>query len=101
MFFKAWCGAPFRGFERKLWVSLLYVVLWSIWRIRNRCVFEQYVPNWDLELRMIKTRLGFWARGWCSELSYSPEQFVNNLDHIRKWKGNVKSRNRGPHYLAT
>ena len=84
MFFNAWCGAPFRGFERKLWVSLIYVVLWSTWRIRNRCIFEQYVPNWELELRMIKTRLGYWARGWCSELPYSPEQFVNNLDHIRK-----------------
>ena len=38
MCFKSWEGAPFRGFERKLWLS--YVVLWTIWRIRNKVIFE-------------------------------------------------------------
>ena len=38
-FFKAWEGTPFSGFERKLWISLIYVVLWTIWRVRNRVIF--------------------------------------------------------------
>ena len=69
-------GAPFYGFEMKLWISLMYVVLWSIWRIRNRVIFEQYTPNWELESRMIKTSLGYWAKGWCVDLPFSAEQFV-------------------------
>ena len=29
-FFEAWEGAPCRGIEKKLWMSMMYVVLWTI-----------------------------------------------------------------------
>ena len=92
VFFKAWEGAPYRGFERKLWISLLYVVLWTIWRIRNRVIFEQYTPNWELEVQLIKTRLGYWTRGWCQDLPFTAGQFATDFDHIRKWrvKNNIR-----------
>ena len=73
MFFKAWEGAPFRGFEKKLWTSLIYVVLWTIWRIKNKVIFEHYMPTSELEIQLIKTRLGFWAKGWCQDLPLSAD----------------------------
>ena len=44
-FFEAWVGAPFRGFDKQLWISLMYVVFWSIWKTRNRIIFEGFTPN--------------------------------------------------------
>ena len=60
--------------------------------IRNRVIFEQYEPNWELEIQLVKTRLGYWAKGWCHDLPFSTDQFVNNLHLIRKWNGNTRSR---------
>ena len=87
MFFKAWEGETFWGFERKLWLSLMYVVLWTIWRIRNKIIFEHQEPNWELESLMVKTRLGYWATGWSHDLPFSANQFVNNLEVIQKCVG--------------
>ena len=88
MFIKAWEGSPYRGFEGKVWISLLYVILWTIWRITNRVIFEHYTPNWELEVELINTRLGYWARGWCQEIPFFADQFAMNLDMIRKGCGN-------------
>ena len=36
---------------------MMYVVLWSIWKVRNRIIFESYPPNWDFEIQQLKIRL--------------------------------------------
>lgn len=59
LFLDAWMGAPIHGFERKTWTSLLSIVLWSIWRIRNGIQFESFNLNWDFELQQIKIRIGY------------------------------------------
>ena len=58
MFFDAWLGAPFKGFEKRMWISLTYVVFWTVWWIRNRMVFEDFKPDWNFEIQLIKVRLG-------------------------------------------
>ena len=34
-FFHAWCGVKLSGVEKKMWMSLFYVVIWSLWNIRK------------------------------------------------------------------
>ena len=30
-FFQAWCGVRLYGLEKKMWISLFYVIVWSLW----------------------------------------------------------------------
>ena len=48
-FFHAWCSLPFSGCERKMWITLFYVTVWTLRSIRNKMVFEDYKPDWELE----------------------------------------------------
>ena len=54
---KAWVGAAFRGFDKQLWISVMYGVLWSIWKTRNRIIFESFKPNWEFEIMQTKIQL--------------------------------------------
>lgn len=85
-FFQAWCGAQFSGLERKMWVSLFYVVIWSLWNIRNRIVFEDFKPNWDLERRQIRLRWGFWLKAWMKDKNQMVEELSSNPASLQKWR---------------
>ena len=77
-------GCSILGFEKKLWSSLLHVALWSLWRIRNRFIFENFKPNWELETQQLRIWLGYWAKSWCPKLPFSTEYFARHLDLVRK-----------------
>ena len=74
MFFGAWLGlgAPFKGYEKGLWISLMYLhgALVYNWGIRNRVIFENFKPDWDLETQRMKTRLGYWEKAWCQSFPF-------------------------------
>lgn len=70
-----------------------YVILWSIWYIRNKVVFEKAKTNWDHELYQIKLRLGFWMKGWESKCPYGPSKLVLILEGVSSWKKPTKTRN--------
>ena len=79
MFFDSWMGASFYGFEKKIWTSLLYVVVWSVWWIRNRMLFKNFRLDWEWgaatqgEVRLLDERvvLGFAFLAWicCSKFT--------------------------------
>ena len=87
LFFEAWTGAPFWGFDKKLWTSLMSVVFWSIWRARNRIIFEKAKPNWELEIYQVRLCLAYWAKAWCPDLPFSLDYIAQNLHQMRKWRG--------------
>ena len=39
-FFYAWCGVKLFGVEKKMWMSLFYAIVWSLWNIRKKVAFE-------------------------------------------------------------
>ena len=39
-----------------MWISLLFKVVWTIWRLRNPRVFEEFKPVWDVEIAQVKVR---------------------------------------------
>lgn len=42
---KAWLGVEFSGVRKKRWASLFFVVIWAIWRQRNKVIFEKEKIN--------------------------------------------------------
>ncbi|XP_028098838.1 uncharacterized protein LOC114298468 [Camellia sinensis] len=40
-----WAGQMMKKMERKIWSAIPLVVLWSIWKHRNECVFRAAIPN--------------------------------------------------------
>ena len=85
-FFKAWCGVNLAGQEKKMWTTLFYVIIWSIWNLRNRVVLEQYKPDWSFELRQIKVRWGFWLKSWLDGKNVITEELSSNPFALRKWR---------------
>ena len=85
-FFQAWNDLLFYGLERKLWKALFYVVIWSIWNIRNRIVFEFAKPSWDLEIHQIKLRWGYWVKSWIQDKRLFADKVCLNPCTLKKWR---------------
>lgn len=81
-----WCGTISGSFCKKLWTSLFYVVLWTIWNIKKGTVFDKAKIDCEHELYQIKLRLGFWMKGWEMECPYSLGDLVLNLEGVYQWK---------------
>ena len=84
----------FWGFDKKLWTSLMYVVFWSIWRARNRIIFEKAKPNWELEIYQVRLCLAYWAKAWCPDLPFSMNYIAQNLHQVRQWWGDHSNHRR-------
>ncbi|CAL5348977.1 unnamed protein product [Camellia sinensis] len=80
-----WMSRKFRGFTSKVWRSIPLVVLWSLWKHRNECVFSNAHPNpvelWDL----IKVRLAYWLKASIKDFPFSVSDFVCNWRNIRSF----------------
>ncbi|XP_047948826.1 uncharacterized protein LOC125194617 [Salvia hispanica] len=82
----SWFGNPFKNFDKQLWISMFYVITWSIWDIRNKIIFQAFMPNWEFEKRRHFWRLGIWVKGWCPDFPFSPMQAMEIFGDIRGWK---------------
>ena len=76
-------------------VSMEYkeVVIWSLWNIRNRMVFKNFKPDWELEMRQIKVRWGFWLKSWLEVRNNMPSALVSNPLALRRWRWLNSGRN--------
>lgn len=81
-FMYSWTGAPFYGSEKKLWMSMYYAVILTLWKLRNRVIFRNHMPNWDYEVLMLKVNIGYQYQAWCAR---SPHSFLSDLLDIRLW----------------
>ena len=85
--FLTWMDAPFYKFDKKIWTSLFYVITWSIWWIRNKVVFQNFEPNWEVERKLTLWRLGSWIKGWCPNFPFLPGEMYDELVKARRWSG--------------
>ena len=79
------------GWKRNSGKPLFFAVIWSIWNIRNRIVFEGVKPDWDLERRQMKLRWGFWIKSWLGKRKLGGDELCSNLLTLRKWRAQWRS----------
>ena len=55
--FESWLEADIKGIEKKCWGCLFYVIIWSVWKYRNKIIFEGEAVNWEV----------LWWQHWCEQ----------------------------------
>lgn len=90
--FECWIEVIKGDFQRKLWISLFFVGIWSIWNQRNRVVFDEVETDWEFFNYLVRLRLGFWLKGWHLNCPFSPGEIASNLDGVRLWKMRKEQR---------
>ncbi|KAL7195976.1 hypothetical protein ACSBR1_036079 [Camellia fascicularis] len=80
-----WAGFKFKKVVQKMWKSIHFAVMWSIWKVRNECLFHGKTVE-GLELsELVKVRVALWSKHSTRDLQYSVEDIVNNLDKIKAY----------------
>ena len=64
--FEVWPSMDLKGEEKKLWYSLFFIIIWSLWGYRDSIIFDSKVVNGVEFMQTLKYR---W-RDWCRERSH-------------------------------
>ena len=78
-----WDGHSFKNLSKKLWSVIPVAIFWSVWKLRNDCIFNKCQPNWDDFSELIKVRIALWIKSGVKNINYTVSDFVHNLDLIR------------------
>ncbi|CAL5380958.1 unnamed protein product [Camellia sinensis] len=78
-----WVGFKFRKKELMIWNVIPFAVIWSLWRLRNECIFRGAQPNLENLIELVKVRVVFWAKDHHIGSMYSFHDFISNLSLIR------------------
>lgn len=81
-----WFSSPFKNLEKKCWESCFYAVIWSIWKARNDLIFNNKASTWEEITELVKIRVALWIKGLNDLRIYSVNDFLGNLDAIRRIK---------------
>ncbi|XP_028085089.1 uncharacterized protein LOC114286192 [Camellia sinensis] len=77
-----WRGFKWSIFETKIWNVIPFAVFWSIWTLRNDCIFNGKQHCFMDICELIKTRIALWIRSNTSLSQYSVHDVVENLPQI-------------------
>lgn len=69
--------------ERMLWKAIPRVVIWSLWNLRNECLFRGVVPNEAAVSELIKLRLAVWFKDVIKVHMFTVNDFISNLGQNR------------------
>ena len=58
--FVCWQSWNFRNKKKMICEVLYFAIFWSLWTMRNECVFEGVALKWDEVIEIIKVRVAFW-----------------------------------------
>ncbi|GMP42101.1 hypothetical protein CsSME_00011953 [Camellia sinensis var. sinensis] len=82
-----WAGGAVKMKERLLWNATPLAVLWSLWKLRNECLFKASSPILAKLCEFIKIRIALWVNLNFKEFHFTINDFVFNFSHIRTCLG--------------
>ncbi|XP_028098890.1 uncharacterized protein LOC114298506 [Camellia sinensis] len=82
-----WAGNKCTKAERRIWDAIPLVALWSIWKHRNECLFQDVQPNLEEMHETIVVRTTIWLKSDSRDLHYPITDYVYNLVQIRRCLG--------------
>ncbi|KAF5933860.1 hypothetical protein HYC85_030031 [Camellia sinensis] len=68
--------------EEKIWKIVHLAMLWSVWKLKNECVFKETKPDFADLIELVKVRVALWAKSNLKELKYSIHDIVSNLKQV-------------------
>ncbi|XP_028097292.1 uncharacterized protein LOC114297126 [Camellia sinensis] len=77
---KWWEGGKFKKKGKVIWRCVPLVTLWSLWKLRNDCVFNNAEANVKILSELVKYRVALWLRTVYWEWQYPICDFVYNLN---------------------
>lgn len=83
-----WMRVNFNHFERLIWRAIPLIVLWSLWKCRNECIFEEAQPNISYFSESIKIRAALWLKATIKDLPFSVDDLTFNWRQIKAGNSN-------------
>ena len=62
--FESWIGVKWTKEQKKCWISWFYVIVWSIWELRNKIIFQHQRWSWDNFMVNLIRRGDLWVKDW-------------------------------------
>ncbi|XP_028104744.1 uncharacterized protein LOC114303793 [Camellia sinensis] len=78
-----WMSVNFKHFDRLIWRANPLIVLWSLWKCRNKCIFEKAQPKFSNMSESIKIRAVLWLKATIKDLPFSIDDLTFNWRQIR------------------
>ncbi|CAL5404505.1 unnamed protein product [Camellia sinensis] len=78
-----WMTVKLKNFDRLIWRAIPLIALWSLWNLRNECVFAEAQPSLSGLSENIKIRAVLWLKASIKDLPYSVDDLTFNWRQIR------------------
>ena len=78
-----WMAVNFKNIDRLIWRAIPLIVLWSLWKLRNECVFAEAQTSLSGLSDNFKFRVALWLKASIKDLPYSVDDLTFNWRQIR------------------
>lgn len=76
--FTQWQWPKKAPFFKKVWVTVFFIITWTLWKERNQRIFSDSNSSMKDLKDFVLLRLGWWISSWKEEFPYSPMDITRN-----------------------